>query len=214
MATINNIAVQDLTKYITEKYIAYVNDEKRNSIVYIPVGSIDGVKIGEASILIYKHNIELCIIPFNNVYDSAIRYYTDHHLIHTISNPYSRDEEKHVCFTAANIQQAVESMFISLEELRWDNKRGRFLKIAELIEDIPLKAMYNLASMGKCKPDCNAAECCVCYDETRTHFKQCNHTVCGRCISNMKGKLKCPMCRVSINRNYEDSDEDQDDEEE
>ena len=40
-------------------------------------------------------------------------------------------------------------------------------------------------------------ECCVCLEMTRGEIYTCKHTICLRCVSNLKTN-KCPLCREMI----------------
>jgi hypothetical protein len=208
----NTEAINEMTEWFMGEYIALVNginssphivkQEGRHGniiVLEIPIDSIDGVKLEHIIIKLYKNSMDLIIVLKNHEYSEKITGYCDNRFFYVI-----RDEVKDECFTKETICTAIETIFKQISDLSFNNCDGHFTD--KPLKPLPSKALASLGSLGKAKLSKGFGECCVCYETTKTHFSECNHVVCGRCVSNMKRPLKCPMCRAKI-IDYSESEE-------
>jgi len=217
----NQEEINQMTEWLFSKYIDLMSDRKTSNIHHcgelkyieleIPIDSIDGVRLEHMIVKMYRQSIQLIIVIRKCEYSDNISWFCPNKFMYPLGDDFKFCKD--VCFTKDTIRKAMESIFNSIENLKYNNYEGHFTE--EKVLPLPFKALAKMASLGKAKPGKGASECCVCYEHTKTHFSKCNHVVCGRCITNMNGHLKCPMCRVKISTEaQEDEDEDEEEEEE
>ncbi len=206
----NTEEITQLTEWVFKKYIKVVNepDEKKNiEYLVLPIESIDGVKLADRDLRIQPTHIDFSMRAVN--YEYAISHFYFHN-IELISYPWSGGKRPEIRFTKREIRYAITKLFCVLHTVRYNVFCGRFE--VNPVEALPLKAMLKLSAIGTCKPLKTTAECCVCYEPTQTHITKCGHTICGKCISNLPeckccSRIKCPMCRATIQTDEEVDEE-------
>jgi len=210
----NQEEINQLIQWVFDEYVNAVKENEGKEIkntyspfqieLALPIESIDGVKLQKVSLRIFKHCIDMLLQINNHEYDNSIIWLCGTLCQDLIKIPTSK-EGPDVYFAKHNIRSAIEKLFENITKYRFDRNMGHF--VLHEVKPLPLKAMYKLASIGAAKTSQTWKECCVCYETTKTHFSKCNHTLCGKCVSNMScdhhGKLKCPMCRAKILTNDE-----------
>ena len=149
-----------------------------------------GIGMNTTCIRITRNNIRLLLRVHNldgAAFGKTIRK-CDSAYTYTINTiPYDNEVQAYnTRFTMLAVHEGVEKMVNMISSLSYDNLNGCFTepRRRRKTKEYP--------------------ECCICYEGTKTTFKACKHSVCGQCISNMIGRLKCPMCRLKIG----DSDSD------
>lgn len=203
----NQEAIDEITEWTMGQYIAVVNDKDENSKASIdlelPISSIDGVRLEIIMVRIFYHKISLLIILRNCEYENNISWFCPNRVQDLIV---MEKGQFITCFTKQGIKEAIEKLFESITNYKYNNYEGHFT-LAK-IPTQPHKALFKLATLGKATQSRGVSECCICYEATKTHISKCNHVVCGRCITNMNGYLKCPICRAKIG-NESDEDEEE-----
>ena len=204
----NTEEIKQLTEWVFKKYIVVVNepDEKKNiAYLVIPIGSIDGVKLADSDLRIQPTHIDLNLRANNYEYAISHFYFPN---IELVSYAWTDGKRPDIRFTKREIRYAITKLFCVMQTMRYNVFSGRF----ELnsVEELPLKAMLKLSTMGACKQVKSTQDCCVCYEPTQTHFSKCGHTICGKCISHLpekKCRINCPMCRAKIQTSEDEQEE-------
>jgi len=175
----------------------------------LPIGSIDGVKIERAMIRLTQFGMMLEFSIKNGFNDHIHHLFPrgEYILIENILVDEGFNNQNRL--TKLSLIEGVDRLVEVVSKLCFNTE------VAGIIIDKikrPLPASFKkLASLGKALPKDNLPECCVCLETTRTHF-ECNHHICGRCVSNLT-KVICPMCRANYTDEAEDEDEDEDEDE-
>jgi len=207
----NTESINEMTEWFMGEYILMVNSEKNNFVeLELPIASIDGVRLENIVVKLFQHSMDLIMVLRNCEYSDNISWFCCNrfiNLLHSDIRQVDFDKRKEMCFTKDTINEAVKQLFKSIDNLRYNNFEGHFTE--KSVKSLPFKSMSRLASLGKASVGKTFSECCVCYETTKTHLSKCNHVVCGRCVSNMKQPLKCPMCRVPISTDAEESEEEE-----
>ena len=200
--------IENITQHIMSLYIkvcsedntAYGKEPRRmymRKMYDLPITEVDGVKLNMSAgptptldpmglnttfIRISPHLIKL-VLRIHNLQGASrtIRNYTSGYSYTMNAIPYDTDIEAYLTrFTLLEVREGVKNMVKMISTLSYDVLNGCFTE--------PRRRRKT--------KDC--PECCVCYEGTKTTLKACKHSVCGRCISNMIGRLTCPMCRALI----------------
>lgn len=213
----NEETINKLAEWMHIKYIDYVKNPDTALFISLPIDKIDGVKIQQMTLRIETSRMELYYVIESNLYEDDIKYFKaqnekliEHRATHSKENVGCLYE----CFTLEGLKYALRELNKYLSKLHFHNLGGYFTSTTN-IADIPIKLLTSFLSVGVVKPK-NLDECVICYEPTKTHFKKCNHVVCGRCISNMKKNITCPICRGCIKTidydEYDSSSNESDDE--
>jgi hypothetical protein len=161
----------------------------------IPIGSISGVKLNMFR-LRFNENEMAVFFTLKNADNKNIFHLTDCGEHDLIKHDKDKDTER---FTKVRIREGVDKLIVFISSLDFNVRTG--ILTQRYIPNLPV-CFKKLASLGKAK--CiEDTECCVCLEPTITHFKPCNHHICGVCVSNLN-KMICPMCRADYQY---DSDE-------
>jgi hypothetical protein len=164
----------------------------------IPIVSINGVKMNIFRVRLSEYEMEV-IFTIKNADNNNIAHltnYREHTLIKQGRDGTQWDKER---FTKMRIREGVDKLVLLISSLDFNVRTG--ILSHGTIPNLP-KCFKKLASLGKAK--CiEDTECCVCLEQTITHFKPCNHYICGVCVSQLN-KMICPMCRADY---QDDSDE-------
>ena len=193
--------IENITQHIMSLYIKVCSEDnteygKEPQRMYmrkmydLPITEVDGVKLkmgtgmNTTCIWIQRHLIRLDLrihnlegAAFGKILKSSNVYGYKMNAI-----PYDTIVEGYTTrFTLLEVHEGVKNMVKMISTLSYDVLNGCFTepRRRRKTKDFP--------------------ECCVCYEGKKTTLKACKHSVCGRCISNMIGRLTCPMCRVLIN---------------
>jgi hypothetical protein len=209
----NADAINDMFQWAFDRYVTAVKEmdadpKKAERCKYcpfqleldLPIDSIDGVKLESAKFCIYRGAMQIRLKINNKEYTQSIAWFSDTKCesLVEIEGGFRAVSEMDAYLSKNAIKEGCEKLFEFIENVKFHNFDGYFT--TDPIKTLPVKGMCKLASLGKSKAKKTVTDCCVCYEPTQTHF-ECNHTVCGKCISNMEcgyGKLKCPMCRAKI----------------
>lgn len=208
--------VASISKHLFTRYINYRTTKKEYPLVNLPLYEIDGVRISSATLCVEPDEVRLHINLMNHddeVFSNLVNSYSSWELslqsiLQKTTSVYKCGETRAVdllSFSLYGIECAVRETMNTLETLRYNVNLGYFTTYA-ICDDKVNKALILLVNRGKCKSRIN--ECCVCYETTKTKTKGCNHTMCGRCISNMpSAKMDCPLCRSNLWNNGDEEEE-------
>jgi hypothetical protein len=89
-------------------------------------------------------------------------------------------------------QAEFEEMISTLKNYRFDKVQNHFVDIRK--EALNLIEFYDCLKTTSISFD---DECCVCLEVTSGMIRNCKHTICMRCASNLI-KRNCPLCRERI----------------
>tara|TARA_R110002012_G_scaffold158318_1_gene319708 strand:+ start:386 stop:1051 length:666 start_codon:yes stop_codon:yes gene_type:complete len=216
----NKTDIDILTKWVMTEYIGKISDDDKNcdkrnireKCLNLPFAEIDGVRIENAYISMKKHymwfeikvrNLDEC---YAHEFVKGCCIYNKYRILYCEYPNVWESLETAPCFTKFAIREGMKMLIEIITNLRYEPKNGELTTKNK--SKAPSKQLKLLTSLNNCKTT-KINECCVCYDETFTSFRKCNHNVCCRCISNMPRKYKCPMCRERIS--YMDTDDEFDD---
>ena len=165
----------------------------------IPIGSISGVKLDMFRLRMneYEMSVFFTLKNANNKNISPLTTYSQHDIIKTPANQPDGTER----FTKMRIREGVEKLVVLISSLDFNVRTGMVRTTGQ--PTLP-ECFKKLASLGKAKCT-EETECCVCIEPTNTHFRPCNHHICGVCVSNLN-KMICPMCRADYQ--YDSDEED------
>jgi hypothetical protein len=189
--------IEEITQQIMSLYINVCSENRKDGMLQckklfdLPITEIDGVKLNmgdgmNTTCIWIQPNLIRLTLRIHNLAGESFQKITNKaqsSYAYTMNAiPYDKEVDAYTTrFTMLEVREGVENMVNMISTLSYDILNGCFTEPhrRRKTKDYP--------------------ECCVCYEETKITFKSCKHSVCGLCISNMIGRLTCPICRLLIN---------------